>query len=457
MSAFFSIMQLTDMAVILYAIAGIILIFLGRTLTGNYGNFTVVFITFSALYSLSGPIAARYGGGIPGCFPTPYLVDEYLLHYSLAIIGMTMGLVIVAGVEKSGIRSTIQAPTWNKRTLFQLACAFAATASFMGTINFLRVGGLETLFAGKAAYQSAIYELPGALPSSQIIFLSTALLGLALSAPNAPRERWMRLLALWLVCSTPLIITVTLLGQRGIILKILLIFTIGYLFFKPIKRFEFKWVAIILPIYLIMGFLFGIRGNLGHLIATGDLNLLMILISEPTFWATSLNPASNEFGAVFGNFNTYILSGASDLRLGETYLRSLTMPIPRFIWPDKPQAIIYEFRDTYFHYLAQRGAIAGTGYSSVLEAYINFGTFGVPIIYLLVALAMGYLERMRSRSRSLAFAIFYLTLLPVAISFHRSCFWMPIFWPLLSTFVGTFSYIVINSIFRQSVFTRESD
>jgi hypothetical protein len=51
------------MAMAFYAIAALMLLFLGKVLIGNYSNFTVVFLVFSALYSLSGPIAARYGGG----------------------------------------------------------------------------------------------------------------------------------------------------------------------------------------------------------------------------------------------------------------------------------------------------------------------------------------------------------------------------------------------------------
>src|SRR5690606_41874594 len=82
---------------------------------------------------------------------------------------------------------------------------------------------------------------------------------------------------------------------------------------------------------------------------------------------TSLYPARNEFGAPFGNIKTYILYGGSGLRWGETYLIGFAEPIPRFIWPNKPKTVTYEFRDTFFPNWAERGRIAGTAYSSILE------------------------------------------------------------------------------------------
>jgi len=312
------------------------------------------------------------------------------------------------------------------------------------------------LYLGKAAYQSAVSELPGTLPSMLIMLLSTAFLGLSLSAPNMPREIWMRRFALWSVCSLPLVLSLVILGERSNLLSITVVLTMGYFFLGPIKGLKFKWIAFGIIIYLAMGFLYGIRAYLGIILTTGDLSILTARISEPTFWPTSLNPASNDFGCVFGNFNTYILSGASDLRWGETYLRDMTVAIPRLIWPDKPQTIGFDFRDTYFPEWALLGVGGGTAYSSVLEACVNFGTFGVPLVYLLLALAMGYLERVRSRSRSLLFAIFYLTILPVAITFHRSDLGNPIFFPLLLALVGSWSYVLINSIFMHKFLSRKA-
>ena len=131
-------------------------------------------------------------------------------------------------------------------------------------------------------------------------------------------------------------------------------------------------------------------------------------------------------------------------------MRDILDPIPRLIWPDKPQTTWVDFRDTFFPEYAQLGATGGTGYSSVLEAYVNFGTIGVLIVYLLLGLVMGCLEIARQRSKSLMFSLFYLLMLPVAMLFHRTSMGNPIFWPLLLAFVGSCSYILINSIYKSN-------
>ncbi|SHE67742.1 oligosaccharide repeat unit polymerase [Desulfofundulus australicus DSM 11792] len=451
LATFFLAWQTTGIAIIFSTIASILLIFLGRRLTGYYTNFTVIFLTFSALYGLTGPIAAYYGEGLPNVFPTPYLVDNFLFHYSLAIIAMSVGLVVSASVKITRINVENQMPRWNERALLVIACAFAGIASLMEIVNLFRVGGIGVLLAGKAAYQSAVSDQTGTLPSVEITLLATTFLGLCLSAKNVTatvRMRRLHLIVLWLALASPEILILLVLGRRGSLLSLLVVLIISYSFFSPIKRINSKWFAIALTLYLIMGFMYGSRAQIGHALATGELSALTMRMSKPEFWATSLNPANNEFGAPFGNFNTYVLSGMAELRWGETYLIGLTIPIPRFIWPDKPQSIVYEFRDTFFSDWAQRGTIAGTAYSSILEAYVNFGTLGVPVVYFLIALAMGWLEKMRSRSRSLAFTILYLTLLPEAITFHRSSLEMPLFWPSLLALVGVGSYIVINSMIK---------
>lgn len=447
-SAFFSSWQVTNIALIFSILASILLVVLGRKLAGCYSNFTVVFLIFSAFYGLSGPIAACYGKGLPEVFPTPYLTHIFILHYSLAIVAMSMGLLVSAGVKVSNVVSALKNPIWNINALLIQAYLFAVIGSLAEIINLIRVGGTEVLFAGKAAYQSAVSDLSGTLPSFEFMLLATSLLGLSISGSidKTYKMRCFRFLALWLILVLPLILILLILGKRGELLSLLVVFIISYSFFKPIKKIKFKWVVAAFILYLIMGFLYGTRAYIGYAITTGDWNVLTKRLSRLDFWVSSLNPASNEFGAPFGNFNTYILFGDDELRYGDTYLKGLTIPIPGFIWPDKPQSITYEFRDTFFSDWSQRGSIAGTAFSSILEAYINFGTFGVSAVYFLLAIAMGFLEKMRNRTTSLVYALFYLTLIPEAITFHRSSFGMPLFWPIILSIIGSFSYIAFKSI-----------
>jgi oligosaccharide repeat unit polymerase len=138
---------------------------------------------------------------------------------------------------------------------------------------------------------------------------------------------------------------------------------------------------------------------------------------------SALNPSGNEFGAVFGNFNEYIRSNVDELKLGETYLKGLVLPIPAILYPgEKPQQITYEFRDAYFPTETLRGGIASTGFSSMLEAYMNFRFVGVFLAYFVVSFLMIYIEKLRLRANSIYYVVFYLLCVSLTQSFHRSSF-----------------------------------
>lgn len=450
--ALFSLLHRADFAIALSFVSSISLVILGRILVGHYTNFTVVFLGFSALYGLSGPIAAQYGEGLPPVFPTPYLTEEFLFCYSLAILGMVFGLWFVASL-RSAKRSDMRIRGYNTTALLSTSYLFSLAASLMEIVNFWRVGGFQTLFAGKAVYQSAVADLTGTLPSIQVMLLSAALLGLSFSISHTDLSNgkmkirhYLPRVFVWVVLGLPLILSLLLLGRRGPLLSLIVVLFVGLFYARPIRTLRLKWIAVGLIVYMALGFLYGARSYVAPALASGDWSRLLERIGTAEFWITSLNPARNEFGAPFGNFNTYILYGGSGLRWGETYLIGFAEPIPRFIWPNKPKTVTYEFRDTFFPDWAERGRIAGTAYSSILEAYVNFGQVGVFVVYTVVGFFLGLLEVRRAGSGSLGYATFYLTLLPVSISFHRSSFGLPLLWPLVLSVSAVMTYTFITAI-----------
>ncbi|MEN6396184.1 MAG: O-antigen polysaccharide polymerase Wzy, partial [Methanoregula sp.] len=159
-----------------------------------------------------------------------------------------------------------------------------------------------------------------------------------------------------------------------------------------------------------------------------------------------MNPGMNEFGAAFGNFSEYVKSGDSTRRWGKTYVTALAVPVPSFLYPgEKPRQITYEFRDRFFSSERARGRIAGTAFSSVLEAYMNFGTAGVLGVYFLVGMALVFLERAKNILQPSAIASIYLLMLPLAQNFHRSSFCSvvnTVFWAIALTMIYRFSYTI---------------
>ena len=126
--------------------------------------------------------------------------------------------------------------------------------------------------------------------------------------------------------------------------------------------------------------------------------------------ADAFNPANID---AYGPYLTLIYTTANlrvpaELRWGATYLQAVTLLPPRWMYPGRPTPIGDEFaieflgKDYYDN--------AGFGYSSVTEAYVNFGSLGPPLMFILVGLGFGALRDGLGRRRGqLAAAIVYAT------------------------------------------------
>ena len=129
--------------------------------------------------------------------------------------------------------------------------------------------------------------------------------------------------------------------------------------------------------------------------------------------ADAFNPANID---AYGPYLTLIYSTSTlrvpaDLRWGATYLQTLTLLPPRWMYPGRPTPVGDEFameflgKDYYDN--------AGFGNSSVTEAYVNFGMLGPPLVFVLVGLGFGALRDGLGRRRGqLAPAIVYATAAP---------------------------------------------
>lgn len=435
-----------DVAMYLVFIASALVLVLGRRVTGHFTNLTFLFLTFLALYGLSGPVEILYGDGFLENFPGPYLVGKYLVLYCLSVIGVAIGLVIPPGFGRRAIPTS--PGQWASADILGLSYLFALSGVVMEMINVLRAGGLGILLLGKAFAQSAVNDLTGTLPSTQFILLAAALLGLGLGLRRLQHNRGiLRPVITWFLVASPVVSTYLVLGQRGILVSGVAVVVIGYYWNVPLKRVTPIAITCFLVLYVLMGALFGARSQIGFGVATGNWGRLVDRMVTAEYWVKNLNPASNEFGAPFGNVNTYLLSRERALRLGATYLKGLTVPIPAFVWPDKPKLAGYEFRDKFFPEFAARGRIAGTAFSSLLEAYMNFGGVGIVPIYSGIIIILAWLERKRtSGSGSLFYAVVYLTLLPTLITFHRSALDNPIVWPIIMSCVTVISYQILRSM-----------
>jgi len=405
-------------------VASLALVLLAARCGQGFNTILGVFAVFHGMYGLSGPFAAVYGGRLPPIYSEPYETSAFLYNYCLATVGLALGIVA------AGSRRTIEAlPTRSWRTprlLAQYAIVMGTAASVMEFVNCVRAGGIPVVLQGKALYQSLVAELTLDLPSNEMAMLATGVMALAVGMSR--KTQWAR----WSIVSRfhvlgfilallPLLTIDVLLGQRGMLLGWVLIALIGVTYGVSVSRISGKVATLGIAVYLGMGLVYASRGSRGAALYIGDWSAVAKSALAREAILEAVNPAANEFGATLGNFSEYVKTGAQPPGLGSSYLIGFILPVPSSLYPGKkPQQISFEFRDLVFPGEAERGSIAGTAYSSILEAYYNFREWGVFAVYFLWGVAVVMIERRRVRSGSFWFALVYLMLVPSAVVFHRS-------------------------------------
>ncbi|HMC54369.1 MAG TPA: O-antigen polymerase [Gemmatimonadaceae bacterium] len=417
----------TDAAFVCNALTCLLLLAVGTRLVGGYNNLLCVFLFFHLIYGMSGPFAALYGEPLAPIFSVPYETDRYLVNLGLASVGLVLGMCV--GLVTSGRTAdeTARIPMSSSQ-LAMGAVLFAATASGMELLNLARVG-IGSLVQGKAVYQSDTDALLLTMPSYEVAKIGVALLALWLASRRADRDadahadrgrRWGLLI---FVAFLPLLAISLFLGRRGPLLDAFFVVAVGRTYALSLRRLRPKLVMSLLAVYFVMGMIFVNRAIIAYAAYSGDASDLVTRAFEPERIATALNPAATEFGSAFGNFSEYAKYDVAGPQYGRTYLESVALLIPGFMYPAiKPQPVAFAFRDRFFPSEAEMGAIGSTAYSSLLETYVNFREAGAFLIYLVLGFALVRLERRRFKRPSLFFVLAYLGSLPAAIVFHRSDF-----------------------------------
>ena len=417
----------TDAAFACNALTCLMLLVVGTRIVGGYNNLLCVFLFFHFIYGISGPFAALYGEPLAPIFSMPYETDRYLANLGLSSAGLLVGLCLGAVTAGRAREATARIPV-SATNLAMGAVLFAAMASGMELINLARVG-VGSLVQGKAVYQSDTDALVLTMPSYEVAKIAVALVALWLAAKRLERESTVSASRLrpWgllvFLAFFPLLALSLFLGRRGPLLDAFFVIAVGRTYSMSIRRLRPRLVMSLLLVYVLMGMIFVNRAIIAYAAFTGDTSDLMTRAFEPERVATALNPAATEFGSAFGNFSEYAKYDVDGPQYGRTYLESVALLIPAFMYPaTKPQPVAFAFRDRFFPSEADMGAIGSTAYSSLLETYVNFRETGAFLVYLLIGFGLMRLELQRYRRPSMFFVLAYLGSLPATIVFHRSDF-----------------------------------
>lgn len=416
-------LEKTDLSIVLNIITAVMTIISIRLISGNFSNITILFCAFSIIYGLSGPITVQYGEGLNELFGNEFNINAFLIAYDLANIGFIIGMIFYNSSNKKRFNKQVLEENFyvHKKKYIILAMFCMTLGTSFEFINFLRVGGISTLIKGKAIYQAAVANLSLTLPSDIFISIAVELCTLYFMINKIRSEKidWMSI-GITICIAMPFLVINIFLGKRGILLALALIIFLTVTYFKPIKFISKKLIILFVILYLVMTFLYANRAIMPLLLT--DKNKFIDKAFSKEKIEKALNPGGSEFGAAFGNFNKLYTKENYEFKYGETYLKGLVVFIPSFLYiGEKPQQITYEFRDEYFASEAKRSSIAGTAFSSILEAYWNFGYVGVFVVYLIIGYTLQKMDTYWREKNENSFLL-YILISPFLISFHRSAF-----------------------------------
>ncbi len=445
-----SFTELYNFCLIFLLIAGVFELIGIKKKYDCYNTVILIFALFSIIYGVSGPITCLFGNGNIGFnFVTYYNYGSWFLAYSLSQIGFIIGFCMVKMKKKDNLNDIFE--NKNVDIIGKMSIFIMVLSAIFFMINLHRIGGISTLLLRKAVYQSRESMLTLTLPANELSFISLAFFAIYVSQTYQKKKCKLKYIIFELLFLLPLLLKSIILGQRGFILNVVFIVIMGISITHPIKKMNGKLLRFGVIMYLLLVFIYTNRAIVPLL--QSDKQEFFNRIVDTSRYVSNLNPGSNEFSAAFVNYNTFINNESNiSFKYGESYLRGLALPIPSFLYPGtKPTQITYEFRNKYFSSLALTSSIASTGFSSILEAYWNFGYIGVVLIYLLYGIILGNVEN-KMKNKNIFSQILYLCICTCIISFSRYAFG-DIFTSIIYFIIYIFFFLAIidNSKIRKGV------
>jgi len=376
----------------------------------NYGLSDPVFILLSFFMIYNGLTLINFAFSIRSGFLSidlfPTIFSAEVIRYAgllsfLALLGLIFGIAIykILFKEKRDVKFILQMIDFRFLVLIGLIFYLLGLAMFFMTYE--QIGGFFAILSVSRLEVFQILASAHTLPYSGFIFLGIAICFLA---SFSRKSRKFFILSLFMLAVWSILLLLQ--GDRRLLIySLLIVFVEWSLFFGDtiIKHLGTKKLILGLFIafcfYVILAFFSQIRFIIPLLI-TKELS-----IQESLVWISehiSLDwfmPVGAEFGGPYLSL-LYSIKNKSDLLLGSSYAFSIPNILPRSLYPGpKPSGIEGNFATLIhneFYYFTD--FITGWGYSPVAEAFNNFGTLGVFIVFAMLGLLLEFFGNLRYRS-----------------------------------------------------------
>jgi len=433
-------LEYTGVSIVGAALLSVASLLLLKHILHYWNSIILLFWITHTLYGISGPFSWYFSiEGLP-LIEHINFGNVYIILYSLSSFSFILGIFIIQKSKNSSIKNLYKC---NYAAISLCALFFAAIAATI-EVNSIRQIGLSEI-SGKGAYHLQASQIDPLSVGTTLGLLSCAFIAFLLGNPLAPLSFRRNSLLAWILVISPVLVSSLLIGKRGFIVSTVLCYLILSHVYRKIEKIKISLITNLIFLYLFGVLIFITRGTIVQ-IAGGQLSwdTLTDTVVERTM--SFLNPAAIEFGAPFVNFNLfYSMVDKIELRYGETYIRGLTSILEYILYGRRSPSISEEFNIMFFSQDVSRGI--GWGFSSLVEAYWNFGIAGTIVVYFLFARALFVLENKVKNSSFSPLHLIYALLIPVVILFHRSNFGLT-FW-LFPIILGTIAfslYMLLGSI-----------
>jgi len=418
----------------------ILLIFLGffllRQVFGYWNCLSILFWLAHGLYAVSGPLSWYIQKESVFFHEHIKYADLYVSFCALASLSFVLGTIL----------PTLKHRQYNTRAIGQFLHPYALRASSLALLAVAFV--LEMTRLSQPQYREALilgkiyvgFVEGYTSPIIAHLIYTSALLGtLFIIQKQISTPSRVKFVLLWLLMCSPTIITSLIVGGRGLFIGLFFtIFFSNYLIIK-FRKITVRLLTVMLAMYLLFVVIYWARGLTGGLVVGAtDSKELISTITENI----NLNPASVEFAAPFVNFNIFYASAETlPLQYGATYIDGI-LSVIEYLAYGKLRPNTTELFHQIFYPEALDGGY-GNGFSSIVEAYWNFGVIGVLVVYFLFGLILSQLEIKVNLKPFSPIHLLYINLIPAVVIIHRSNLGLT-FW-LLPIIIAVSSYTCYKS------------
>lgn len=385
----FRIDNIEAVTIISIAVGAIVLIPLAY---GNLVNPVGVYLWFALIVLLSMPIRWLFLTRLVSEGPIFILLHKDLTAFvpgalvaSLGILCVVMGYVLAGKPRLISSKTIIRLGEVDERR-FAIVLTVAVLISLMAIAYYLKQTGfslvdLSSISAKRGVSSGA--DVDGYTRRlCDLIYILTIIAASFSASASGPTARYLKRLA-WITASAAIFWAIASSVRAGLIFVAISVTAV----YVQTRRREFPVVPLIVAVLLAnLAFTFISSARKGNTeasdIAEGFIEFRGL---------ESIAVTGNLGGTIFTQHMLDLVPGTINYQAGSTFTYLFIAPIPRSIWPGKPQAL-GAFLEDYLGVQAETRRGGGMATGLVGEIIVNFGLLGIVPIMLIFGVLLRWIE-----------------------------------------------------------------